>query len=530
MTGPEAGTRISNGNAENTTTSVNGSYFNWGDGEPNDFSNSEHYIQLYSANNGIWNDFFLTNGLLSIIEYGGSAEDDNSSNTTFTRELSVSGSASGRITGGVTLCAGLNSTVLTLSGYTGTIVRWEKSDDNFYTAGVSIANTAATYTVTNLNKTTYYRAIVNSSTGCTDLPTGSVTVKVSSAVGGNISALNNNICAGEVIDLTLSGQQGNVMRWERKLTSSGSWTSLTGTTNKFSENLSTIGNYFYRAVVQITDCGGEVYSAEYPISVVSTTLPVGGSLDSFTSATENFSGTLTLSGSSGTILKWQSSTNNGLNWTDIVNTTTTYNFTGVNATTSYRVLLQNGSCSTAYSSVGIVAIKKNPLILSFENVNKTFGDADYTIIAPSSNSTGTFSYTSSNTEVATISGSTVTIVGAGSTTITATQAEDENNVSGAVSSTLTVAKANVTITNFNNLSKVIGDIPFNLLTPTSNSSGTFTYTSSNTTVATISGANVTIVNIGTSTITATQAATANFNSGTITSTLIVELDTDGDGT
>jgi hypothetical protein len=58
----------------------------------------------------------------------------------------------------------------------------------------------------------------------------------------------------------------------------------------------------------------------------------------------------------------------------------------------------------------------------FTDVTKYTTDSTFNLTDPTSNSPGTFTYTSSNTAVATISGNTVTIQGAGSATITATQA------------------------------------------------------------------------------------------------------------
>jgi gliding motility-associated-like protein len=92
--------------------------------------------------------------------------------------------------------------------------------------------------------------------------------------------------------------------------------------------------------------------------------------------------------------------------------------------------------------------------------------------------------------------------------------------------TITV-KALPTMSNFANLSKYVGDVPFTLTAPTSNSAGTFTYTSSNASVATISGSNVTITGPGTTTITATQAANGLYTEGTITATLTVGINPPG---
>jgi Secretion system C-terminal sorting domain len=70
---------------------------------------------------------------------------------------------------------------------------------------------------------------------------------------------------------------------------------------------------------------------------------------------------------------------------------------------------------------------------------KKVGDASFNLTDPTSNSTGAFSYTSSNTAVATISGKTVTIVGAGSSTITANQAAASPYLAGSVTANLVVS-------------------------------------------------------------------------------------------
>lgn len=327
-----------------------------------------------------------------------------------------------------------------------------------------------------------------------------------------------------------------------------------------------------------------------------------------------------------------------------------------------------------------------PTLSNFTMPSKVLGDAPFTITPPTSNSAGSFSYSSSNTGVATISGSTITLTGVGSTTITATQAPDGAYGSGTITATLVVASpppptgapvppvrdvANVislysdayanssvdtwsavwdqadvedvtlsgdptkkytnlvfagveftsspiNATNMENMHvdvwtpdaaffkiklvdfgangvygggddveheltrtpalgswvsydiplsdftglvtrghlaqlilvasnstvyvdniyfwrtaaaptlgsftigpKVLGDVPFTLTPPTSNSTGSFSYTSSNTNVATISGNVVTIVGAGTSIITASQAAAGAYGSGSITANLVV---------
>lgn len=85
-----------------------------------------------------------------------------------------------------------------------------------------------------------------------------------------------------------------------------------------------------------------------------------------------------------------------------------------------------------------------PSIGAFTFIARNFGEAQFNIISPTSNSNGSFSYTSSNTAVATVtSGGTVTIVSVGSSTITATQAASGNYTSGSVNATFTVSDVSI---------------------------------------------------------------------------------------
>jgi hypothetical protein len=86
------------------------------------------------------------------------------------------------------VCLGSNSTNLSLSGQTGSVLRWESSTDNFATAGTPIVNTSTSLTASGLTTDTYYRAVVQSG-GCNVLNTSSVklTVVGSMANPGGIS-------------------------------------------------------------------------------------------------------------------------------------------------------------------------------------------------------------------------------------------------------------------------------------------------------------------------------------------------------
>jgi hypothetical protein len=184
-----------------------------------------------------------------------------------------------------------------------------------------------------------------------------------------------------------------------------------------------------------------------------------------------------------------------------------------------------GNYSSGSTSATLTVNKATPTLVNFYIPSKSYGDLPFTITAPTSTSSGLFTYTSSNTDVATIFGNIITITGAGTTTITADQDEDNAYIPSSIAIEYIVNKSFPTLSLFHNLTKIYGDLSFTLSAPLSTSSGSFTYTSSNADVATISGNIVTITGVGTTTITASQSETNNYQSNSINATCSVEQST-----
>ncbi|RMA72787.1 hypothetical protein [Flavobacterium weaverense] len=109
----------------------------------------------------------------------------------------------------------------------------------------------------------------------------------------------------------------------------------------------------------------------------------------------------------------------------------------------------------------------NPDLSNFAAINNYYFDQSFTITNPHSNSTGAFTYTSDNTNVATINGNTITFTGIGTANITGNQDADANYESGSISALLTVIGVKVvskygviseTDTNYVNKNGSIGTI------------------------------------------------------------------------
>jgi uncharacterized protein YjbI with pentapeptide repeats len=119
--------------------------------------------------------------------------------------------------------------------------------------------------------------------------------------------------------------------------------------------------------------------------------------------------------------------------------------------------------------------------------------------------------------------SSINIVGAGNALITGTQSVYTNYIQGNVYIDISVAKRVSTVGNLTMTPKLYTDGAFNIVTPITNSTGTFVYTSGNVSVASISGNTVTLNDIGESVIRATQLTDNNNFENFVEATLIVNV-------
>ena len=115
--------------------------------------------------------------------------------------------------------------------------------------------------------------------------------------------------------------------------------------------------------------------------------------------------------------------------------------------------------SDKIKNIEVCAPPSDPII-NIDDIVKTYGDANF-VLNPSSDSSGTFTYTIANSSVATVSGDVVTITGAGDTTIKVLQAAKDNFNAGTKTISLKVRKANPVITAVDQ-NKTIGDADFTI--------------------------------------------------------------------
>ena len=100
-----------------------------------------------------------------------------------------------------------------------------------------------------------------------------------------------------------------------------------------------------------------------------------------------------------------------------------------------------GSTTAYIDNIYFYNVPNAPTLSNFSIPTQVIGAAPFTITAPTSNSSGAFTYSSSNTSVATIAGNTISIIGIGTSVITATQAAAGAYSAGVITTTLTVTPA-----------------------------------------------------------------------------------------
>ncbi|RWY46040.1 fibrobacter succinogenes major paralogous domain-containing protein [Mucilaginibacter gilvus] len=159
-----------------------------------------------------------------------------------------------------------------------------------------------------------------------------------------------------------------------------------------------------------------------------------------------------------------------------------------------------------------------PTLTDFGINPKTFGDADFIITAPKSNSTGAFIYTSSNLLVAQTDGNKIIVKGSGTTVITASQAASGNFAAASITASFNVAPKQ-TITGKFNAPVFLSGITYHIVAPVSNNPSKFVFSSGNPLVAKVSNDTLKVVGIGQVFIIARQEATTGYS--TVADTLVL---------
>ena len=249
----------------------------------------------------------------------------------------------------------------------------------------SLANASITANPT--QTTTYVATAKNPVSSCT-VSSSAVVVTVTPVIN---SFSPTSVCTGSSTSVTIIG---NGFTGATAVTFNGVASSFTVNSN--TEIIATLPASATTGAISVITAGGTAISASFTVNPLSVGGIVSGSVSRCTALNST---TLTLTGNVGNIVQWESSTNNfATAGTPIANTNTSLTVNNLTVTTYYRAQVKSGSCSSVYSSVGVVttgAVTATtatlPICNGFTaNWNKVTGASSYLIDVSTTNTFSSF--------------------------------------------------------------------------------------------------------------------------------------------
>ncbi|MET0242972.1 MAG: T9SS type A sorting domain-containing protein [Flavitalea sp.] len=253
---------------------------------------------------------------------------------------------SASVTGGSTVC--LNTPVQltsTVNGGSTRFYQWQKNISGTF-QDIDGANLSSYSPEVNQTGTSTYRVLVTGASGC---PGGATSNNSNVVVTGISSVTPAEVCVGAPVTLAATATSGTI-DW---FANDAGGTALATADNYSPSGLSASRTYY----VASSGCAAAtVLRVPVPATVHSTT--VGGNIAGGGEvAPGNNSSTLTLNSFNGSVLKWQSSTDNfNASITDIANATPSLTVTNLNEDHQFRALVRNGTCASTYSNAGSVTM------------------------------------------------------------------------------------------------------------------------------------------------------------------------------
>ncbi len=282
------------------------------------------------------------------------------------------------ITPADTICSGSQTNIVLSSNTTGTNYTWIANlvsgvNTTGYASQSVAVNGPILQTITN-NGT--INAIVNYQitpvlSSCAGIPQNHAVTIFPGVVPGTTGPAAV-VCSGTNSgNVSLTGNTGNVLRWEYSVAPFSSWQTIFSTSTTVTYTNLTQSTRF-RAIIQSGSVGlcNQVPSPFTLITVDS--ISAGGTVTGTdTVCISGNNGTIQLNNHRGAIVRWEQTSNLSGSWNTIPSSSNTnpYTYNNITQTTFYRAIVQNGVCNAAVSdSVRIqVDLLPSPAVTSNTN-------------------------------------------------------------------------------------------------------------------------------------------------------------------
>ena len=255
--------------------------------------------------------------------------------------------------GGTVYCSSsILGTFIGAVGYTGTILQWQDSITG--SAWANIPGSSFTpYNPPNPTQSTCYRVEITMVGWPNVFSTKTCIIINPATVPGTLSGTSTHCVppagAGQI---ALTAYTGNVLHWKSSTDGGTTWTNIANINDTLTYTGLSVAT-LYQAVLQsgpaVVPAGGTTCKVDSTLPFSITTIPVSFAGNVVLNGTAPIcylynSGSVSSSGTTGSITSWLSSTDGGTTWTNISNSTTVQNFSSLLQPTSYATIVQNGIC------------------------------------------------------------------------------------------------------------------------------------------------------------------------------------------
>lgn len=158
-----------------------------------------------------------------------------------------------------TVCSGTQSNLLTLTGNSGSVTKWQFAVSPFISWN-DTAITAITFTSSNLSQATEFRAVIKSG-ACPEVYSTPALVSVDPKSIAGVLNSSKSICAGQTSSLiSLSGNTGGVVKWQSATKPFLAWNDITNTSTSFTSPILNDSTK-YRVIVKSGSCPADTSSS-----------------------------------------------------------------------------------------------------------------------------------------------------------------------------------------------------------------------------------------------------------------------------
>ena len=134
-----------------------------------------------------------------------------------------------------TICSGSSAT-LVLTGYVGSVIKWQSSVDNSTWNDIPNTSLITNYSPPNLTTSLYFRAVVQSGVSAPEYSLPALITVNDPSIAGTLSATNNGVCRdtpGGLLTLNTSSKVGTIVKWQQSTNNGVTWNDISNITDTY---------------------------------------------------------------------------------------------------------------------------------------------------------------------------------------------------------------------------------------------------------------------------------------------------------